>query len=288
MELFATAQKALNRTIRTRPWMLLAIPAAAGGGMFAVHPYLADPLQGWLGTAGAQDLGEGVGAFLTVVGVIYALIIGFTFQQAFGRQAELRQKLTAEASSLRNLILLSGTMRVGTAHQSVAGHLLRYVERLLDHEFPPEDSVDAAPILYQIVPVLNEISADGVADAVDRITLNAIHDELRTTTRARSERLSIAARHIPRIHWFQIELLSSLIMMGFLLLDLRAPLLEALLLGLTTGAIMVLYLSLFDLDYPFGGLWRVEPLGLERLRRELHGKPGKPGEAGRAASRRRA
>jgi len=32
---------------------------------------------------------------------------------------------------------------------------------------------------------------------------------------------------------------------------------------------MVLYLSLFDLDYPFGGLWRVEPLGLQRLRREL-------------------
>jgi hypothetical protein len=269
MERFAAAQRALNRTIRTHPWMLLALPAASGGAMFAAHPYLANPLQGWLDTAGAQDLGEGVGAFLTVVGVIYALIIGFTFQQAFGRQADLRQKLTTEASSLRNLILLSGTMRVRTAHQAVAGHLRRYIEQLLDHEFPPEDPADAAPTLYQIVPVLNEISADGIADAVDRITLDAIHDELRTTTRARSERLSIAARHIPRIHWFQIEMLSTLIMVGFLMLDLRAPLLEGLLLGLTTGAIMVLYLSLFDLDYPFGGLWRVEPLGLERLRREL-------------------
>ena len=64
-------------------------------------------------------------------------------------------------------------------------------------------------------------------------------------------------------------MLSTLIMVGFLLLDMSAPLLEALLLGLTTGAIMVLYLSLFDLDYPFGGLWRVEPLGLQRLRHEL-------------------
>ena len=64
--------------------------------------------------------------------------------------------------------------------------------------------------------------------------------------------------------------ISTLIMVGFLLLDMSAPLLEALLLGLTTGAIMVLYLSLFDLDYPFGGLWRVEPLGLQRLRHELH------------------
>jgi len=269
MELFATAQKALNRTIRTRPWMLFAIPAVSGGAMFALYPYLADPLQGSLRTAGAQDLAEGVGAFLTVVGVIYALIIGFTFQQAFGRQAELRQKLTAEASSLRNLILLTGTMRGGTSQKAVTGHVLGYVEQLLNHEFPPDDAVDAAPILYQIVPVLNEMSTDGVADDVDRITLNAIHDELRTTTRARSERLSIAARHIPRIHWFQIEILSTLIMVGFLLLDMSAPLLEALLLGLTTGAIMVLYLSLFDLDYPFGGLWRVEPLGLQRLRHEL-------------------
>jgi hypothetical protein len=269
MEAFQNAQKALNRIIRTRPWMLLAIPTVSGGAMFLVYPYLAGPLQGSLGTAEARDLGEGVGAFLTVVGVIYALIIGFTFQQAFGRQAELRQKLTAEASSLRNLLLLSGTMRLGTTQEAVAGHLRSYVGQLLDHEFPPEDEVDAAPTLYQIVPVLNEVSTDGTADAVDRITLNAIHDELRTATRARSERLSIAARHIPRIHWFQIELLSTLIMVGFLLLDLHAPLLEALLLGLTTSAIMVLYLSLFDLDYPFGGLWRVEPLGLRRLRKEL-------------------
>jgi hypothetical protein len=269
MEFFATAQKALNRTIRTRPWMLLAIPAVSGGAMFALYPYLADPLQEWLRTTGARDLAEGVSAFLTVVGVIYALIIGFTFQQAFGRQAELRQKLTTEASSLRNLILLTGTMRGGTAQNAVGGHVLGYVEQLLEHEFPPNDGVDAAPTLYQIIPVLNEISTDGVSDEVDRITLNAIHDELRTTTRARSERLSIAARHIPRIHWFQIEILSSLIMAGFLLLDMSAPLLEALLLGLTTGAIMVLYLSLFDLDYPFGGLWRVEPLGLQRLRHEL-------------------
>ncbi len=269
MEFFQTAQRALNRMIRTLPWMLLVIPAISGGAMVAVYPYLAGPLQSWLGTAGARDLGEGVGAFLTVVGVIYALIIGFTFQQAFARQADLREKLTTEASSLRNLLVLSGTMRVGTAQETVAGHLLRYTGELLDHEFPPEDAVDVAPILYEILPVLNLISADGTDDAVDRITLAAIHDELRTATRSRSERLSIAARHIPRIHWFQIELLSSLIMVGFLLLDLHAPLLEALLLGLTTGAIMVLYLSLFDLDYPFDGLWRVEPLGLRRLRHEI-------------------
>ncbi len=269
MELFLATQKALNRIIRTLPWMLLAIPTVAGGACFLLFPYLADPLQDWLGTAEARDLGEGVGAFLTVVGVIYALIIGFTFQQAFGRQAELRQKLTAEASSLRNLLLLSGTMRIGSAQETVAGHLRSYIDQLLGNEFPPENELDAAPTLYEIVPVLNEISADGDADEIDRITLNAIHDELRTTTRARSERLSIAARHIPRIHWFQIELLSTLIMVGFLLLDLQAPLLEALLLGLTVSAIMVLYLSLFDLDYPFGGLWRVEPLGLQRLRRQL-------------------
>jgi hypothetical protein len=251
--------------------MLLAIPTVNGGVAFLIYPYLADPLQHALGTAGARDVAEGVGSFLTVVGVVYALIIGFTFQQAFARQAELRQKLTAEASSLRNLMLLSGTMRVASAQEAVANHLRTYVGQLLDHEFPPRDTADAAPTLYRIVPVLNAVSSDGTADAVDRITLNAVHDELRTTTRARSERVSIAARHIPRIHWFQIELLSSLIMIGFLLLDLGAPLLEALLLALTTAAIMVLYLSLFDLDYPFDGLWRVEPLGLQRLRRELGG-----------------
>ena len=74
MEPFQRAQRALNRIIRKRPWMLLAIPTVNGGAMFLIYPYLADPLQQALGTAGARDVAEGVGSFLTVVGVIYALI----------------------------------------------------------------------------------------------------------------------------------------------------------------------------------------------------------------------
>jgi hypothetical protein len=221
--------------------------------------------------AEARDLGEGIGAFLTVVGVIYALIVGFTFQQSFARLTELRHKMTAEAGCLRNLTLLAGVMRAADRRPEVARHLLGYVERVLADEFPPSDSVssEAPTLLYGVLPVLHEISADGAGDEVDRVTLDAIHEEIRSATRDRGERLTIALRRIPRVHWFQIELLSTLLVVGYLLLDLGAPLLEALLQGLTASAITVLYLSLFDLDYPFGGLWRVEPSALREIRDEL-------------------
>jgi hypothetical protein len=271
MDLFPEAQKGLNRIIQTQPWVLFLTPALAAVGFFLLHRLCADLVRNPLQLLEARDLGEGVGTFLTVVGVIYALILGFTFQRAFSRQNDLRHKLTTEASSLRNLLLLCGVMRARQRRGAIAHHVRDYVERLLKHEFPPqeENPTDTAAILYRIVPVLNEICADGIADDVDRVTLDAVHDELRSATRSRSERLTISARHIPRVHWFQIELLSALIMVGFLLLDLRAPRLEALLFGMTASAISVLYLSLFDLDYPFGGLWRVEPRALLALQREL-------------------
>jgi hypothetical protein len=271
MDLLPEAQKNLNRIIQTQPWVLFVTPALAAVGFFFLHRLCAGPVRHPLQLLEARDLGEGVGTFLTVVGVIYALILGFTFQRAFSRQNELRHKLTAEASSLRNLLLLCGVMRARQRRGAIADHVRDYVEHLLEREFPAHEEPpgDTAAILYGIVPLLNEICADGIADEVDRVTLDAVYEELRSATRSRSERLTVAVRHIPRIHWFQIELLSMLIMVGFLLLDLRAPLLEALLFGMTASAISVLYLSLFDLDYPFGGLWRVEPRGLLGLQREL-------------------
>ena len=276
MDLFTRLQRRVNRLIQLQPWVLFATPALAAAGAFALHWLLADLVQEPLGTAAARDLGEGIGTFLTVIGIIYALILGFTFQQAYSRQTDLRAALRAEASSLWNLLLLGRAMG-GTAEQGEIDRRVRaYVEHVLGAEFPPEElePAEAAPMLFEVLGVLHRLSADGVADEVDRVTLAAIHDELRAATRARSDRLAISTRPIPRIHWFQIELLSTLVMIGFLILDLRAPLLEALLLSFTTSAITVLYMSLFDLDYPFAGLWRVEPRPLEALRRELDGTAG--------------
>ncbi|MCP5058004.1 MAG: DUF4239 domain-containing protein [bacterium] len=271
MDPFSRLQKYVNQLIQSQPWVLFAAPALSASAAFAVHHLLADLVQEPLGTASAHDLGEGVGTFLTVIGIIYALILGFTFQQAYSRQIDLRTALRAEASSLWSLLLLGRAMGGSSERSEIDRRVRTYVGHVLDVEFPPDDlePAEAAPILFEVLGVLHGLSADGVADEVDRVTLAAIHDELRAATRARSDRLAISTRPIPRIHWFQIELLSTLMMIGFLILDLRAPLLEALLLSFTASAITVLYMSLFDLDYPFAGLWRAEPRPLEALRREL-------------------
>ena len=271
MDAFSKLQRGLNRAIRSQPWILMAVPAASAVGLFLFFQMATGFLRGPFGLASARDLGEGVGTFLTVIGVIYALIIGFTYQQGFARQDELRHTMTSEAGSLRNVLLLCESLRVWNQRQVLAGTLREYVDRLLAQEFPPAEqtSPDPAATLYQIVPLLNRASVDGISDAVDRVTLNAIHDELRAATRARSQRLAVARRHIPRIHWFQIELLSTLILVGYMLLDLNAPVLEATLFSLTGGAIFVLYMSLFDIDYPFDGLWQVSPDTLRAVREEL-------------------
>ncbi|MAE93472.1 MAG: hypothetical protein CL910_02300 [Deltaproteobacteria bacterium] len=271
MDLFSQLQRRANRLIQSQPWVLFATPVLFAGGAFGLHWWLAEFLQAPFGTAAARDLGEGIGTFLTVIGIIYALILGFTFQQAFSRQIDLRSALRAEASSLWNLLLLGRAMGGAAQRGEIDRRVRAYVGYVLGAEFPPDERepVEAAPMLFEILGVLHGLSADGVGDEVDRVTLAAIHDELRAATRARSDRLAISTRAIPRIHWFQIELLSTLVMIGFLLLDLQAPPLEALLLGLTASAITVLYMSLFDLDYPFAGLWRVEPKPLEALVREL-------------------
>ena len=63
---------------------------------------------------------------------------------------------------------------------------------------------------------------------------------------------------------------------SFLLLDLSAPHLEALLFGLVTAASSLFYFVIADLSDPVGGFWSVEPAVTERATLELRLKRERP------------
>jgi len=59
--------------------------------------------------------------------------------------------------------------------------------------------------------------------------------------------------------------ITAVVLLGFVLVDLGAPKLEALLFAVTTGCFVLINLFLEDLSDPFGGSWNVDA-----AREELH------------------
>ena len=84
------------------------------------------------------------------------------------------------------------------------------------------------------------------------------------------------ARLRPVMQWRTLVLLGFAQLFSFLLLDLSAPHLEALLFGLVTAASSLFYFVIADLSDPFGGFWSVEPAVTELATLELRLKRERP------------
>ena len=69
--------------------------------------------------------------------------------------------------------------------------------------------------LYGLFDVFKALASNGVDDAVDLRTLDALHDEVRELVRARAERVNLTNQKMPTIHWATLLLLSIATIAGF-------------------------------------------------------------------------
>lgn len=222
-------------------------------------------------------LAESLSSYITVIGVIYALMVGFTFQQAVERHRDLRNSLHREAGSLHNILLLSEVMQEGEAAPIVAQSVGDYVNSNLEVANPSDPRLTSAiHDLYGIIPHLNELASDDVDDEVDQVTLRAIHAELREVSRAQADRSAICYNRLPPAQWFSLWFLAFLLLMGFFLLDLESTIIESLLFTLVVGSVTVLMMIMVDLDKPLEGVWVVKSSALQWLLLEIERLKGNP------------
>jgi uncharacterized membrane protein (DUF485 family) len=102
--------KTINRMSEKYPWLRLVVCIL----IMLVSYLLYISFVGWIRAPfrllNATSLGEGIGIYMTIIGIIWALIISFTYQQAIHRQRAIHEALYSEASGLCNILLLVETM----------------------------------------------------------------------------------------------------------------------------------------------------------------------------------
>ena len=293
------------------------IAFAASG---ALHLLVADEAKKYSGFKNLSA--DAFGPFTTLMGLLFSVLLGQTYQYYFDRQGSIQDSTFKEIAHLSRLSELCRPLCDDDAYRQVIELLLAYGRelgstglstraRLVGEEKAvgwrgartnlagamaaasgkaappsPRESPSRAfadvKSLHLVLPLLAAAAAakngaaEMVNDAARTAAMHAVHHALRDVDDARAQRVSQISADLPVMQWRTLVLLGFAQLFSFLLLDLSAPHLEALLFGLVTAASSLFYFVIADLSDPFGGFWSVEPAVTELATLELRLKRERP------------
>lgn len=207
-----------------------------------------------------------VGFIIAVVGVIYAVLLGFVVIVTWESFNSAESIVGQEASTLRSIHRESAAFPQETREQ-IQGLVRQYAAEVVTEEWPA--MADAEPGDPRVGDVLDELTATIAAVPVSTPAqaefVGAEAQRLSELVALRSERLDYADRGIPEVLWVAL-VVGGVVTVGFaLLFGLRRAVLHSLMVGSLAALVGVLFFVTLVINYPFAGDVAVEPEPFQRV-----------------------
>jgi len=225
---------------------------------------------------GVSRGGDAFGPFATLLSLIYSIVLGQIYHYYFERQQMIQNCLYEEAAALQLLFHVSNSQENKNDTTSTCleentnenDHVRRlmyaplktYTESFLRTAFDTNSSYrlrqDGPRKLVELASIYDTtLSAQSSAQSSSRCRMVA--NAIQAATSARALRVSHVNSDLPVVQKTTERLLSYVILGGFVLVDLKAPILEALLFSVIAGCFTTIHGFLMDLSDPFSGQWTV-------------------------------
>lgn len=207
-----------------------------------------------------------VGFIIAVVGVIYAVLLGFVVIVTWESFNSAESIVGQEASTLRSIHRESAAFPQETREQ-IQGLVRQYATEVVSEEWPA--MADAEPGDPRVGDVLDELTAAiasvPVSTPAQAEFVGAEAQRLSELVALRSERLDYADRGIPEVLWVAL-VVGGVVTVGFaLLFGLRRAVLHSLMVGSLAALVGVLFFVTLVINYPFAGDVAVEPEPFQRV-----------------------
>ncbi len=207
-----------------------------------------------------------VGFIIAVVGVIYAVLLGFVVIVTWESFNSAESIVGQEASTLRSIHRESAAFPPETREQ-IQGLVRQYAAEVVSEEWPA--MADAEPGDPRVGDVLDELTAAiasvPVSTPAQEEFVGAEAQRLSELVALRSERLDYADRGIPEVLWVAL-VVGGVVTVGFaLLFGLRRAVLHSLMVGSLAALVGVLFFVTLVINYPFAGDVAVEPEPFQRV-----------------------
>ncbi|MGY1692341.1 bestrophin-like domain [Geodermatophilus sp. SYSU D01105] len=207
-----------------------------------------------------------VGFIIAVVGVIYAVLLGFVVIVTWEAFNEAESIVGQEASTLRSMYRESAAFPPESREQ-VHDLVRQYAAEVVEAEWPA--MAEAEPGDPRVGDVLDEmalvISSVPVTTPAQQEFVGAETQRLSELVALRSQRLDFADRGIPGVLWTAL-VVGGVVTVGFaLLFGLQRAVLHSLMVGSLAALVGVLFFVTLMINYPFAGDVAVEPEPFHRV-----------------------
>lgn len=207
------------------------------------------------------------GPFVTLLGLVYSVILAQIYTYLFDRQSAIQEALFDEVSALRTLkgcvdvIATTGSPQAAAHATTLLGVLRAHATHLLRFDGAIREEDRTAEPLVMLLSRLETAESESrrrVPSSHPTALLGIAAHSVSRVALARSRRFAAISAELPRVQTLTARLIASVLLFGFVLVDLGAPKLEALLFGILAAAFFLISSFLSDLADPFGGSWSVE------------------------------
>jgi Protein of unknown function (DUF4239) len=206
---------------------------------------------------------EVAGFKYAVLGVMYAVLLGFAVIVVWENFHDGSAAVIAEASSLSSVFRLSNGVGPGTAGV-IQGAALRYGEVLVNEEGPvmakggfvSSDATNALSALYAAVLTAKPATLE------QSDTYQSLLDALNTLSDSRRDRLELAGSTVPDVVWIALFGGAILNVTFTFFFGTRHIWVQMMMSGMVTAVIFMGLLAIIMIDHPFSGSVRVslEPI----------------------------
>lgn len=210
------------------------------------------------------------GVFMSVMGILYAVVVGFVLVEALGRFASLDQTIDAEINAIqdiRDMLMYFNSSQL-EAVLEVRRALRDYAVSVGDREWQGmadpsgQFSEFSSPEINQLIQATNKIK---VEDANDSIALTAIIQQIASITTLRTRRIYHSDERIPPSIYTLIRFMSLILLSGLILMGVAHLWVQNLMVLSMTTAVFLAHKVLMDIDDPFTGSWSFSNIRYKRL-----------------------
>jgi hypothetical protein len=210
-----------------------------------------------------EEHNDVAGFIFAVVGVTYAVLLGFVVVALWENEDTARQNTFQEADALANVYWLSREMPAPLGPR-IEHETLDYAHTVIDHEWPLMSDHKSSPQATQLV---YEIRADVMAYAPSNAREQVLFDHAVTHVESlaseRRARLNEVDDQVPGLLWFAL-ITGGLITVGFaFLFGLRSANAHMLMVLSLAALVAISLLIVMEMNYPFTGVTHVEPTAFQ-------------------------
>jgi hypothetical protein len=228
----------------------------------------------------SHDVG---GYLLSVVGTMYAVILGLIVVDAMGRFQEARQATEHEANALANIALLAKQFPRDRRVRTEA-LVLAYIDRVVEDEWPIMDQGRHAPAARRAAfDLIDGVSAFEPRTEKEQALYDAQLGALCEFWKCRRDRMNVAEHGIPPLEWVVLIVGGVLTISFTYFFKLEHLKIQIIMTAMVATIIALCLFLVLMFGYPYSGELKIDPAGFKVVQAFIaypagrHSPPSAPG-----------